>query len=204
VSLVVGLTGGIGSGKSAAADEFARLGATVVDTDAIAHELTGSGGAAIPEVRRLFGRAFVDASGAMDRKRMRDLVFSDVEEKARLEALLHPLIRAESARRIASALRENAVPYVVHVVPLLIESPDYRARVGRVLVVDCPEALQVARVRQRSGLPEGEIRRIIATQIQREKRLAAADDVIDNSGPIAALQQQARQLHENYLARAKA
>jgi len=201
---VVGLTGGIGSGKSAAADEFARLGATVVDTDAIAHELTGPGGAAIPEVRRLFGRAFVDASGAMDRKRMRDLVFSDAEEKARLEALLHPLIRAESGRRIASALLENAAPYVVHVVPLLIESPDYRARVGRVLVVDCPEALQVARVRQRSGLPEEEIRRIIATQIQREKRLAAADDVIDNSGPIAALQQQVRQLHENYLARAKA
>ena len=200
MSLVVGLTGGIGSGKSAAADEFARLGATVVDTDAIAHELTGPGGAAVPEVRRLFGRAFVDASGAMDRKRMRDLVFSDAEEKARLEALLHPMIRAESARRIASATG----PYVVHVVPLLIESPDYRARVGRVLVVDCPEALQLSRVRQRSGLPEGEIRRIIATQIQREKRLAAADDVIDNSGPIAALQQQVRELHESYLARAKA
>ena len=200
MSLVVGLTGGIGSGKSAAADEFARLGATVVDTDAIAHELTAAGGAAIPEVQRLFGRAFVDASGAMDRKRMRDLVFSDAEEKARLEALLHPLIRAESGRRIASATG----PYVVHVVPLLIESPDYRTRIGRVLVVDCPEALQVARVRQRSGLPEGEIRRIIATQIQREKRLAAADDVIDNSGPVAALQQQVRQLHENYLARAKA
>jgi dephospho-CoA kinase len=200
LSLVVGLTGGIGSGKSAAADEFARLGATVVDTDAIAHELTGPGGAAVPEVQRLFGRALLDSSGAMDRKRMRDLVFSDPEEKARLESLLHPMIRAESGRRIASAKG----PYVVHVVPLLIESPDYRAKVDRVLVVDCPEALQVARVRQRSGLPEGEIRRIIASQIQREKRLAAADDVIDNSGPIAALQQQVRQLHENYLARAEA
>ena len=200
MSLVVGLTGGIGSGKSAAADEFSRLGATVVDTDAIAHELTGPGGAAVPEVRRLFGRAFVDASGAMERKRMRDLVFSDPEEKARLEALLHPMIRAESERCIASATG----PYVVHVVPLLIESPDYRARVGRVLVVDCPEELQVARVRQRSGLPEAEIRRIIASQIQREKKLAAADDVIDNSGSIAALQQQVRRLHENYLARAKA
>jgi len=200
LSLVIGLTGGIGSGKSAAADEFGRLGATVVDTDAIAHELTGPGGAAVPEVRRLFGRAFVDASGAMDRKRMRDLVFSDAEEKARLEALLHPLIRAESGRRIAVATG----PYVIHMVPLLIESPDYRARVGRVVVVDCPEALQVARVRQRSGMPEGEIRRIIATQIQREKRLAAADDVIDNSGSIAALQQRVRQLHENYLARTQA
>ena len=193
--LVVGLTGGIGSGKSAAAEEFARLGATVVDTDAIAHELTGAGGAAVPEITRLFGRAFVDSSGAMDRKRMRDLVFSDAEEKARLEALLHPMIRAESDRRIASA----AGPYVVLVVPLLVESPGYRARLGRVLVVDCPEALQISRVRQRSGLPEAEVRRIIASQIQRERRLAAADEVIDNSGTIAALQQRVQELHENYL-----
>jgi dephospho-CoA kinase len=195
LGLVVGLTGGIGSGKSAAAEEFARLGATVVDTDAISHELTSAGGAAIAEIMRQFGRAFVDASGAMNRKRMRDLVFADVEEKQRLEALLHPMIRAESARRIAAA----TAPYVVHVVPLLIESQGYRERVGRVLVVDCPEELQVARVRARSGLPEGEIRRIIASQVQRQKRLAAADDVIDNSGTIAALQQQVRRLHETYL-----
>lgn len=200
MSFVVGLTGGIGSGKSAAADEFSRLGATIVDTDAISHELTGPGGAAVAEIQRQFGRAFVDASGAMDRKRMRDLVFSDAEEKQRLEALLHPLIRAESQRRIEQA----AGPYVVHVVPLLVESPGHRERVARVLVVDCPEAIQVARVRQRSGLPEAEVRRIIASQIQRERRLAAADDVIDNSGTIAALQQQVRKLHENYLALANA
>jgi dephospho-CoA kinase len=198
--LVVGLTGGIGSGKSAAAEEFARLGATIVDTDAISHELTGPGGAAVAEIQRQFGRAFVDASGAMDRKRMRDLVFSDAEEKQRLEALLHPLIRTESQRRIEQA----AGPYVVHVVPLLVESPGHRERVARVLVVDCPEAIQVARVRQRSGLPEAEVRRIIASQIQRERRLAAADDVIDNSGTIAALQQQVGKLHEKYLALAKA
>ena len=200
MSLIVGLTGGIGSGKSAAAEEFARLGATVVDTDAIAHELTGAGGAAIREVQRLFGSAFVDSSGAMDRERMRGLVFCDAEQKARLESLLHPMIRAESERRIASA----SGPYVVLVVPLLVESPDYRARLGRVLVVDCPEALQISRVRQRSGLPEGEIRRIIASQIQRETRLAAADDVIDNSASIAALQQQVRKLHKIYLRLANA
>ena len=200
MALVVGLTGGIGSGKSVAADEFARLGATVVDTDAIAHELTGTGGAAVPEVKRLFGSAFVDPAGAMNRKRMRDLVFSDPEEKQRLEGLLHPMIRAESTRRIAAATG----PYVVHVVPLLVESPDYRERVGRVLVVDCPEVLQIERVRQRSGLPEGEVRRILSTQAQRDKRLAAADDVIDNSGPIAALQQQVQKLHEKYLALAAA
>ena len=195
MALVVGLTGGIGSGKSAAADEFARLGATVVDTDAISHELTGPDGAAIAKIRRQFGAAFVDAGGAMDRKRMRDLVFSDPDEKQRLEALLHPMIRAESARRIAA----STGPYAVHVVPLLIESPEHRARVGRVLVVDCPEELQVSRVRQRSGLPDAEVRRIIASQVQRDKRLAAADDVIDNSGSIAALQQQVRKLHDGYL-----
>jgi dephospho-CoA kinase len=194
--LVVGLTGGIGSGKSAAADAFGKLGATVVDTDAIAHELTGPGGAAIAQLRRLFGDGMVDAAGAMDRKRMRELVFADAEKKQRLEALLHPMIRAESERRIAAA----PGPYVVHVVPLLAESPGFRERYRRVLVVDCPEALQVARVRQRSGLAEAEIRRIIASQIQRESRLAAADDVIDNSGSIAAMQQQVRQLHEKYLA----
>ena len=196
MALVVGLTGGIGSGKSAAADEFARLGATVVDTDAIAHELTGPGGAAVPEVKRLFGSAFVDPAGAMNRKRMRDLVFSDPEEKQRLEGLLHPMIRTESTRRIAAATG----PYVVHVVPLLVESPGYRERFGRVLVVDCPEALQIERVRQRSGLPEEEVRRILSTQAQRDKRLAAADDVIDNSGPVAALQHQVQKLHEKYLA----
>ena len=196
MSFVVGLTGGIGSGKSAAADEFARLGATVVDTDVIAHELTGPGGAAIPELKRLFGDSLVDETGAMDRKRMRERVFADAAEKQRLEALLHPMIRSESERRIAAA----AGPYVVHVVPLLVESPDFRARYRRVLVVDCPEALQVARVRQRSGLREDEVRRIIDAQIQRETRLAAADDVIDNSGSIAAMQQQVRLLHEKYLA----
>ena len=198
--LVVGLTGGIGSGKSAAADEFARLGATVVDTDAIAHELTAAGGAAVAEIARQFGKAFVDATGAMDRKRMRDLVFTDAEEKQRLEALLHPMIRAESERRIAAA----AGPYVIHVVPLLVESPGHRERVARVLVVDCPEALQLSRVRQRSMLPEAQVKRIIASQIKRERRLAAADDVIDNSGSIAALHQQVRKLHEKYLALAGA
>jgi dephospho-CoA kinase len=196
MKLVVGLTGGIGSGKSAAAEAFEKLGATVVDTDAIAHELTGPGGAAIAEITRQFGKAFIDATGAMDRKRMRDLVFTDAEEKQRLEELLHPMIRAESERRIAAA----PGAYVIYVVPLLVESAGHRERVGRVLVVDCPEALQLTRVRQRSMLPETQIKRIIASQIKRESRLAAADDVIDNSGTIAALHQQVAELHEKYLA----
>jgi len=192
---VVGLTGGIGSGKSAAADEFAKLGATVVDTDAIAHELTQASGAAMPEVRRLFGEDCVDARGAMDRAKMRALAFRDPAARKKLEQLLHPLIRAESDRRIAAA----SGAYVVHVVPLLVESLDYRQRVSRVLVVDCPEDLQVERVRQRSGLADEEIRRILRSQASREARLAAADDIIDNSGSLDALHKQVRELHERYL-----
>jgi dephospho-CoA kinase len=192
---VVGLTGGIGSGKSVVAEEFARLGAAVVDTDAIAHELTRAGGAALGEVRRLFGDDYIDASGAMDRAKMRALAFGDAAAKARLERLLHPMIRAESERRIAAA----RAPYVVHVVPLLVESPGYRERASRVLVVDCAPRLQIERVRRRSALGEEEIRRILDAQLPREQRLAAADDVIDNSGSLDALHKQVAALHARYL-----
>ena len=196
---VVGLTGGIGSGKSAAAEEFARLGAAVIDTDAIAHELTQAGGAAIAELRRQFGDESIDASGALDRATMRARVFSEPAAKARLERLLHPMIRAESERRIAAA----HAPYVVHVVPLLLESPDHRKRVQRVLVVDCPPQVQKERVRRRSGLADDEILRIIGAQMPREARLAAADDVIDNSGSLDALHKQVRSLHARYLEMAR-
>ena len=191
---VVGLTGGIGSGKSAAADEFAALGATLVDTDAIAHELTGKGGAAVAGIERIFGKDFI-AEGSLNRKHMRDRVFADPAAKRSLERLLHPMIRDESARRIAAATG----PYVVHVVPLLIESPDYRGRVDRVLVVDCPEEAQVERVRARSGLSEDEVRRIMRSQVSRAERLAAADDVIDNGGSRDALRRQVAALHQKYL-----
>lgn len=200
MAYVIGLTGGIGSGKSAAADLFASLGAAVVDTDAIAHELTRPGGAAIEPLRREFGAACIAADGAMDRRRMRELVFADPDAKRRLEAILHPMIRAESQRRIAAALE---APYVMLVVPLLIESADYRNRVKRVLVVDCPEDVEVTRVMQRNGLPEAEVRRIIAAQVERSVRLAAADDVIDNGGPLSALRPQVLALHERYRALAE-
>jgi dephospho-CoA kinase len=195
MSFVVGLTGGIGSGKSAAAAEFERLGATVVDTDAIAHELTRAGGAAVAEVERLFGKDLIGEGGSMDRKKMRDRVFADPAAKKALEALLHPLIREESGRRIAGARG----PYVIHVVPLLVESPDYRSRVDRVLVIDVPEALQVERVRSRSALSEAEVRAIVAAQATRAERLAAADDVIENRGTIDALREQVAALHRKYL-----
>jgi dephospho-CoA kinase len=196
---VVGLTGGIGSGKSAAAEEFGRLGATIVDTDAIAHELTLAGGAAMAQVRRLFGDDFVDATGAMDRAKMRVLAFRDPAARKKLEELLHPMIRAESKQRIAAA----SGPYVIHVVPLLVESPGYRQRVARVLVVDCAQTVQMERVRRRSSLSEDEVRRIIGAQVKREDRLAAADDVIDNSGTLDALHKQVRELHARYLAESR-
>ena len=194
MKFVVGLTGGIGSGKSAAAAQFERLGATVVDTDAIAHELTQKGGAALPEISRLFGKDFISSDGAMDRPRMRELAFSDPAARKKLEALLHPLIREESARRIAAA----PGPYVVHVIPLLVEGGDYRGRVNRVLVVDAPEEVQVARVRER-GLEEQQIRKIIGAQAPRAARLQAADDVIDNGGTLGALRKQVGELHKKYL-----
>ena len=195
MTFVVGLTGGIGSGKSAAADEFAALGASVVDTDVIAHELTEKGGAAMTAIEKLFGPDAVSADGSMDRRKVRERVFADPAAKRRLEALLHPMIREESARRIVAATG----PYVVHVVPLLIESPDYRRRVDRVLVVDCPEHTQIARVRARSGLSESEVRAIMRTQVTRAERVAAADDVIDNGGSRESLRKQVAALHQKYL-----
>jgi dephospho-CoA kinase len=196
---VVGLTGGIGSGKSAAAEEFARLGAAVVDTDEIARSLTAPGGAATPHIRSLFGDAFLDATGAMDRDAMRRQVFSDPAARQALERLLHPMIREESQRRIVAA----TTPYVVHVVPLLVESPDYRGRVNRVLVVDAPEEAQVERVRARSGLRMDEVRAIMLSQAPRAERLAAADDVIDNGSTLEALRRQVAGLHAKYLQLAK-
>jgi len=196
---VVGLTGGIGSGKSAAADEFARLGAAVVDTDLIAHRLTGPGGAALPAIQRLFGEGFVLPSGAMDRKRMRERVFADAAARKSLESVLHPMIREESERQIAAAGGQ----YVVHVVPLLVESGDFRRRVDRVLVVDCPEATQIARVRARSGLSGDEALAIVQSQASRAERLAAADDVIDNGGTLEDLRRQVAALHAKYVAMAE-
>ena len=195
MSFVVGLTGGIGSGKSAAAREFERLGAAVVDTDAIAHELTAPGGAALEHIKALFGEGFIGPSGAMDREAMRQRVFNDPGAKRALEALLHPMIRTESQRRIAAARG----PYVIYVVPLLVESGNDRDRVDRVLVVDVPEGLQVERVARRSGLPEREVRAIMAQQASRAARLAAANDVIDNGGALEALRAQVAALHARYL-----
>jgi dephospho-CoA kinase len=195
MTFIVGLTGGIGSGKSAAADIFGELGAAVVDTDAIAHELTAPGGAAIEPIRAAFGAEVIAPNGALDRTAMRKRAFGDAGSKARLEAILHPMIRSEADRRCAGA----RAPYVVLVVPLLIESGSYRSRVQRVAVVDCPEDTQVARVMERSRLSAAEARAIMAAQASRQQRLDVADDVIDNSGDLAELRQQVETLHRHYM-----
>ncbi len=196
---VIGLTGGIGSGKSAVAALFAGRGIAVIDSDAIAHALTAPGGAAIAAIRDRFGADFIDAAGALDRDRMRTRVFNDPQARAQLEAILHPMIRAEGSARIDAA----ASPYVVHMVPLLVEAGlAGSGRYQRLLVVDCPEAIQVERVMRRSGLAAPEVRRIMATQASREARLASADDVIDNTGPQSALAPQVEALHRDYLHRA--
>ena len=203
MSYVVGLTGGIGSGKSLVADLFAGRGAAVIDTDAIAHALTAAGGAAMPAIRAEFGDAMANADGALDRAAMRAAAFADPAVRKRLEAILHPLIRSESERRLLDSSTRDGAPYAILMVPLLIESGDYRKRVDRVAVVDCAETTQMARVMSRNGLARSEIERILAAQATRAERLAAADDVIDNDGPVAGLAPRIECLHLDYLARAR-
>jgi len=191
----VGLTGGIGCGKTTVADMFGALGATLVDTDAIAHALTAPHGAAMPAILEEFGADFATPEGAMDRVKMRTLVFSDATARARLEAILHPRIRDATAA--AAALATG--PYTIFVVPLLIESGTWVGRVTRVLAIDCPEEMQVARVMARNSMPEAQVRAIMATQVTREQRLAAADDVVVNDAGLDALQPQVERLHAFYL-----
>lgn len=195
----VGLTGGIGCGKSTVADLFAARGAAIVDTDQIAHSLTAPDGAAMPALVAEFGPDYADAHGALDRTKMRKLVFSDAKAKARLEAILHPRIRQATLAAAAAATGS----YVIFAVPLLVESGGWVERVNRVLVIDCLESLQVSRVMARNGLSEEQVKAIMATQATRAMRLAAADDVIDNNGDLAALAPQIAQLHDLYLAFSK-
>ena len=197
--LVVGLTGGVGSGKSTAADMFAELGAGIVDTDAISHELTAPGGAAIPALREAFGAEYITAAGALDRAKMRHLVFGDPAARKKLEGILHPIIRNEVRGRVAGAGR----PYVIVVVPLLLETGAYRDITDRVLVVDCAEEEQLRRTAQRSGVTEDAARAIMAAQVARAERLARADDVLTNTSGVDELRQQVRGLHARYLALAR-
>jgi dephospho-CoA kinase len=181
MSFVVGLTGGIGSGKSTIAMRFAALGAPVIDADFVSHAVTRPGESGWRAVRDAFGPGFIGDDGEIDRAALRAAVFADPAERRRLEALLHPLIRADIDRQLAA----TAAPYTILMVPLLLESGRQPERYARILVVDCRETTQVARVAARSGLAESEVRAIIAAQIPRDARLALADDVIDNDGELS-------------------
>ena len=192
----VGLTGGIGSGKTAAADLFGALGAAIVDSDAIAHALTAPGGTAVDAVAREFGPQYIGPDGALDRRRMRELVFRDPSAKARLESILHPRIRELAMTQAAAA--QGQAPYVMFVVPLLIESGGWRRRVDRILVVDCSPATQEARVCARSRLDPALVRTIIGQQARRTDRLDAADDVLVNEGTLAQLAARVDRLHRRF------
>lgn len=195
MSLIIGLTGGIGSGKTTVANAFAALGAGIIDTDVIAHELTRPRGGAMAAIHRTFGNGFMAEDGSLDRKKMRTLVFSDDEARDELESILHPLIRDEVSRRLALFSH----PYIIIGVPLLLETDAYRELIQRVLVVDCSERKQVVRAMARGGLDEQTVRAIMAAQLPRSERLRNADDVIVNDDTMPELQRQVEALHGKYL-----
>ena len=195
MALIVGLTGGIGCGKSTVANLFREHGAQIIDTDLISHELTGVGGAAISAIRTHFGPGFINAEGVLDRAKMRNAIFSNAGDKQKLESILHPLILSKVHEQLSSA---DSYPYVVIVVPLLFTSPVYLQLVQRILVVDCSERQQIARVMQRSGLSELEVQTIISQQTSRDERLRRAGDVILNDCNFADLALQVERLHSGY------
>lgn len=196
----VALTGGIGSGKSLVSRQFAGLGVEVIDTDVLAREMTATGGPAMASIRAGFGPEYVAPDGSLERGRMRERVYADPEARRRLEAILHPLIR----RRVAESLAESAAPYVLVVVPLLLETTAYDELIDRVLVVDCEPEQQIERVMRRDGVTAEMARAILAAQTSRERRLAAADDVIGNQGAPGDLAARVGDLHQAYLLAARA
>ncbi|MCL2022520.1 MAG: dephospho-CoA kinase [Betaproteobacteria bacterium] len=193
---VVGLTGGIGSGKSTAARLFVELGAGLVDTDAIAHALTGANGKAMPALIAAFGADIAAGDGSLARLEMRRRAFSDPALKKRLESILHPMIRSEAAKAIAA----SSQPYLLYAIPLLAESGGRALyALDRVLLIDCPETLQCERAARRGSLSREEVWSIINNQASRAERLELADDVLDNSGEESSLLTAVRALHERYL-----
>ena len=194
MAFAVGLTGGIGSGKTTISDLFAELGVDVIDTDEISRALTGKAHPAVAQISEQFGPDVVAGDGSLNRDRMREIAFSDPEARKKLQGILHPLIRAEVQRRLAA----SAELYALVVVPLLVESRGYDFA-DRVLVIDCSEEQQIERVMHRSGLSGDQVKAIMATQASRSERLAAADDVINNDGQIADLRSQVEKLHRQYL-----
>ncbi len=198
----VGLTGGVGSGKSTIAAMLLERGAGLIDADAIAHELTSPGGLAIDALRESFGPDAIGTDGSLDRARMRALVFSDSAARRQLESLLHPMIRAMMRERAAELVADGSL-YAVFAVPLLIEGGNWHDYVDRILLIDCSEQTQLARVCARTGIDEFTARKIIASQATRPQRLAAADDVLLNEAPLNQMEPRVERLHQAYLRSAK-
>lgn len=195
MTFVVGLTGGIGCGKSSASEIFSDLGIDVIDTDVISRELTQSGGSAIRMIQNTFGDAFITADGSLDRNKMRNLIFSRGDARLKLEEILHPLILEETFLQA----KQTYSPYIIIVIPLLFETNDYDNIVQRTVVVDCDEPQQLSRTMTRSHLSEEKVRAIMVTQFSREARLKKADDIIINNQDIDHLRMQVLQLHYKYL-----
>lgn len=199
MTFVVGLTGGIGCGKSSASQFFSDLGIDVIDTDIIARQLTQPNGSAISLIQNTFGSSIIAADGTLDRNKMRDLVFANSELRHKLEQILHPLILKAVIRRI----KQSQAPYVIVVIPLLFETNDYNHLIRHILVIDCDEQQQLLRTMERSNLSEQKVRSIMATQVTRETRIQKADDVILNNQDIEYLKAQILLLHHKYLALSK-
>ncbi|CAM3737571.1 dephospho-CoA kinase [Polynucleobacter antarcticus] len=196
--LLVGLTGGIGSGKTVISDLLDKLGVGIIDSDLISRELTSVGGEAIIPIKQTFGTEFIDAQGALDRSRMRDLVFKDPQSRQKLEKITHPLIQQKTARQ-AFELAQSGVPYLVFVVPLLVESEAWLNLIDYLVVVDCPEEIQIARVMQRNNMTRPEVERILMAQVNREDRLAKANFVIENQASLEGLKLEVQSLHQKIL-----
>ncbi len=192
---LIGLTGGIGSGKSVVAKRLAELGATVIDSDQIAHDITAPHGAAIAPIQARFGPDLLAADGSLDRPKMRNLVFNNPDALQLLESITHPLIHAETLRQ-ASQAHENGALYLVFMVPLLVESGTWSKLIDHLVVVDCPEELQIARVMQRSNLERSQIEQIMSKQASRKDRVAAADTILLNDVGLDKLIPQIDALHQ--------
>lgn len=195
---LIGLTGGIGSGKTAVSNILGELGAGIIDTDLISHQITAPGGKAIPLISTAFGADFIDPQGALNRPKMRSLVFEDMHARQTLEKITHPLIQQETAK-LAHELAKSGVPYLVFVVPLLIESGFWVQLIDNLVVVDCPEEAQIARVMRRNNMTRPEVENILKAQTSRNTRLEAANTVIENQGSLEELKSAVFKLHQQLL-----
>jgi len=196
---IIALTGGLGSGKSEAAKQFAKLGVPVVDTDVIAHALTAVGSPVLTQISQLFGPQFLTKDGALDRTKLRTHVFTNPQERSKLEALLHPLIRANALKQLAENEHQLHPDYQILVIPLLFENNQYQTSIHKTLVIDCDEQLQISRAMARSQLSQAEAQAILDAQVTRATRLKLADEVIKNNGTLAELTESVEKMHQKLL-----